>query len=224
MRGESRIPPALTIAPGFTTGALCRQFAGINRSLCPCRREARPNATPGEGLTAIRTESPETKPARRATAGRRTFRNASDQTFMSKPRCLATVKMSLSPRPHMFITMIWSFGSVGRDLHHMRQRMAGLQRRDDAFQLAAQLERLQRLGVGDADIFRPAHVVQPGMLRPDARIVETRPRSRSPPGSARRRPATDRSGCHAARRGARRSGWRNAPSGHRRPCRPPRPR
>jgi hypothetical protein len=35
------------------------------------------------------------------------------QTFIVTPRCLATVKMSLSPRPHMFITMIWSRGSVG---------------------------------------------------------------------------------------------------------------
>jgi hypothetical protein len=32
---------------------------------------------------------------------------------MSKPRCLATAKMSLSPRPHMFITMTWSLGRSG---------------------------------------------------------------------------------------------------------------
>jgi hypothetical protein len=46
------------------------------------------------------------------------------------------------------------------------------QRRDDALSLAAELEGLQRLVVGDRDVFDAADVVQPGMLRPDAGIVE----------------------------------------------------
>ena len=65
-------------------------------------------------------------------------------------------------------------GQARRDLHHMRQGMRRLQRRDDSLQLAAQLKRLQRLGIGDADVFRTARVMQPGMLRPDAGIVEAR--------------------------------------------------
>ena len=32
---------------------------------------------------------------------------------MSHPSALATVKMSLSPRPHMFMQMMWSRGSAG---------------------------------------------------------------------------------------------------------------
>ena len=32
---------------------------------------------------------------------------------MSQPSARATVKMSLSPRPHMFMQMIWSRGRVG---------------------------------------------------------------------------------------------------------------
>ena len=44
-----------------------------------------------------------------------------------------------------------------RDLHHMGQRMRGLQRRDDSLQLAAELERLQRLGIRDLNMFGPTH-------------------------------------------------------------------
>ena len=58
------------------------------------------------------------------------------------------------------------------DLADAGQGMAGLQRGDDPLQLRAQLERLQRLGVGRRAIFGPADVLQPGVLRPDARIVE----------------------------------------------------
>ena len=71
----------------------------------------------------------------------------------------ATVKMSLSPRPHIFITSRWSSGSFGRDLDDIGQRVRRLERGDDALQLAHRLERLQRLVVGDRDIFDPAHVV-----------------------------------------------------------------
>ncbi len=50
---------------------------------------------------------------RKARAASLIFARLRSQIFMSKPRCLATVKISLSPRPHMFITMIWSLGSPG---------------------------------------------------------------------------------------------------------------
>jgi hypothetical protein len=62
---------------------------------------------------------------------------------------------------------------------HMGQRVAGLQRGDDALGLAGQLERLQRLGIGDRDILRAPDIVQPRMFRPDARIIEAR-RDRMP--------------------------------------------
>ena len=91
---------------------------------------------------------------------------------MSNPRCFATVKMSLSPRPHMFMTIRWSFGRPGAIFITWASAWLGSSAGNDALQLAAKLERLQRLGVGDADIFRAAHVVQPGMFRPDAGIVE----------------------------------------------------
>ncbi len=57
-------------------------------------------------------------------------------------------------------------GQVRRDLDDMRQRMAGLQRGNDAFQRAAQLERAKRLVIRDADIFGAADVLQPGVFGP----------------------------------------------------------
>ena len=39
----------------------------------------------------------------------------------------------------------------------MGQRVRGLQRRDDSLQLAAELERLQRLGIRDLNMFGPTH-------------------------------------------------------------------
>ena len=51
--------------------------------------------------------------------------------------------------------------------------MARLQRRDDAFDAGEKLERLQRFGVHDRHVFDAARLVQPGMLRPDARIVQS---------------------------------------------------
>ena len=51
--------------------------------------------------------------------------------------------------------------------------MRRLKRRDDAFKPRAQLERLQRLFVGDRHILRATGVMQPGMFRADARVIET---------------------------------------------------
>jgi hypothetical protein len=48
---------------------------------------------------------------------------------------LRHVKMSLSPRPQRFITMRWSCGFSGRELDHLGERVRGLERRDDAFEL-----------------------------------------------------------------------------------------
>src|SRR6476660_4154232 len=51
--------------------------------------------------------------------------------------------------------------------------MRGLERRDDAFELAAKLERSHRLGVGRREEFHAGRVVEPGMLWSDAGIVES---------------------------------------------------
>ena len=50
--------------------------------------------------------------------------------------------------------------------------MGRFERRDDAFLRTAQLERLQRFGIGDGNIFRPADFVQPRVFRPNPRIVQ----------------------------------------------------
>src|ERR1700730_14098062 len=44
---------------------------------------------------------------------------------MSMPRCLATVKTSLSPRPQRFMTMIWSLPMVGASLITSASACAG---------------------------------------------------------------------------------------------------
>ena len=59
-----------------------------------------------------------------------------------------------------------------RDLRDMGQSMRRLERRDDALHARAELEGLERLVVVDRDVLDAAEIVEPGMLRPDAGIVE----------------------------------------------------
>ena len=59
-----------------------------------------------------------------------------------------------------------------RELHHLGDGVRRFQRRDDAFQPRQQLERRERLVVGRREIGDAAGLVQPGMLRPDAGIIE----------------------------------------------------
>ena len=70
------------------------------------------------------------------------------------------------------MTMISSLSMVGASFDHLGQRMGRLERRDDALDLGAELEGVERLLVGGRHIFDAADVVQPGMLRADAGIVE----------------------------------------------------
>ena len=84
------------------------------------------------------------------------------------------MNMSLSPRPERLTTMIWSFGICGAMLGDMGERMRRFQRRNDAFELGAAAGTLQRLLVGGGEIFHAAVSLQPGMLRPDAGIIEAR--------------------------------------------------
>src|SRR3954467_12265110 len=55
---------------------------------------------------------------------------------------------------------------------HPRQRVGGLERRDDALELRTAAERGQRVGVGDRLVARAPRVAQPRVLRPRAGIVE----------------------------------------------------
>ena len=62
---------------------------------------------------------------------------ALDRAHSLVPSASATVKMSLSPRPHRFITMRWSFGSVGASFDDLGERVRRLERRDDALEARA---------------------------------------------------------------------------------------
>ena len=64
--------------------------------------------------------------------------------------------------------------AVQLDVADPGQGVRWLQGGDNPFQLRAQLERLQRLVIRRRTVFGPADVVQPGVFRPDARIVQTR--------------------------------------------------
>lgn len=50
--------------------------------------------------------------------------------------------------------------------------MARLQRRDDAFQTRTELEGVQRLAIGGRNIVDAANIMQPGMLRANAGIIQ----------------------------------------------------
>src|SRR5690606_33061250 len=52
-------------------------------------------------------------------------------------------------------------------------RVARFERRDDALRSAERLESLERLLIGDGDVASAAAVLQVGVLRANARIVET---------------------------------------------------
>ena len=79
-----------------------------------------------------------------------------DAAHISSPNAAAAVNTSLSPRPERQTTMILSLRHLRRDAHHMGDRMRGLQRGDDAFELAEQHEGFKRLFVGGREIFHAA--------------------------------------------------------------------
>ncbi len=56
----------------------------------------------------------------------------------------------------------------------MRQCMAGFQRGDDTLQRAAELECLQRLDIGDGDVFGALRFVQPGVFGTDTGVIQPR--------------------------------------------------
>ncbi len=66
------------------------------------------------------------------------------------------------------------FGQIRRDFHHVGQRVAGFQCRDNAFAFTAELERFQRFDVGDGHVFCPPDFMQPRVFWPYAGIVQAR--------------------------------------------------
>src|SRR5688572_18577527 len=54
------------------------------------------------------------------------------------------------------------------------ERMRRLERWDDALEPRRHLEGVERLLIGDGNIFHPAGISEPGMLRSDAGIIEAR--------------------------------------------------
>ena len=60
------------------------------------------------------------------------------------------------------------------EFERARHRVRGLDRRNDAFAPAQQQHRVHRLGVGDRQVLGSAGVLEEGVLRADARVVETR--------------------------------------------------
>ena len=87
-------------------------------------------------------------------------------------RELATWRRSLSPRPQRFTTIRWSFGFFGASSITLASACAGSSAGMMPSSLRAELEGGQRLLVGRREIGHAADVVQPGMLRADAGIVE----------------------------------------------------
>src|SRR5262249_31419647 len=66
----------------------------------------------------------------------------------------------------MILRLLW------REVDDARERVGGLERRDDAFEPRAKLECRQRLLVGRREIFHATDVVEPSVFWPDAGIVE----------------------------------------------------
>jgi hypothetical protein len=64
------------------------------------------------------------------------------------------------------------FGQGRCQLAGVGQGMARFERRDDAFETAQVVKGLQRLGVVDADVLGAAAILEPGVLRANARIIE----------------------------------------------------
>ena len=57
-------------------------------------------------------------------------------------------------------------------LEHFGQRVGAFQGRDDAFKAAAFVEGIQGFGVGHRGVFDATDVMQPGVLRADAGVVQ----------------------------------------------------
>src|SRR5205085_2518485 len=62
----------------------------------------------------------------------------------------------------------------GRETGGIRQGMRRFERRDDPLDATAFVECRERLVVGDGDVLRATRVLQPGVLRTNAWIIETR--------------------------------------------------
>ena len=164
----------------------------------------------GAALDDARRAAPRWSPGRdrRASGRRRTRPRRARQPLEHGARSgscdssACACATSLSPRPDRPTRIALSGSRLG-ELQRMRERVGGFERADDALALGQRLEGGERLGVGRADIFGAAAVLQMRMLGPDRGIIEP---GRDRPGVGDlpvRRPAGRRSrrrgGCRACR-------------------------
>ena len=145
----------------------------------PSSTMSAPPATTAVKTCALRSRSgspavTKVTSAARSCAAHAANRRARRSVTGPNPKASATVKMSLSPRPHRFATI--SVVARHRRCHPLdrRDRVGGFQRGDDPFEAAQPLERRQRLGIGRRLILDPPDRVEPRMFGADPRIVEPR--------------------------------------------------
>src|SRR5215213_11154658 len=101
-------------------------------------------------------------PSRRSSAGR-----SNPAPEMLRHRSQVLVAPAGQIEHHQMVLRL-----IGREIDQPGERMRGLQRRNDTFELAAQLKRGQRLVVGGGQKRDAAEVAQPRMFGTDAGIVE----------------------------------------------------
>src|SRR6476660_9681357 len=66
-----------------------------------------------------------------------------------------------------------TFRFLGGDFRHLGQSMRRFQRRNDPFKLAAELKGFDGFIVGGGKKLHASHIIEPGVLRSDAGIIET---------------------------------------------------
>src|SRR6185436_5547519 len=157
---ENGTPSSITSAPAVTNasriGSVC---AGVG------------SPTVTYGMSAVR-------PAARSSA------NAASMRFIpgvARGNRLEPKTRALGDRVHVLVAAAREVDEQdlvlrqrGREACGIGERMRGFERRNDAFDAAAVVERSERFGVGDRHVFRAARVLEPRVLRPHAGIVESR--------------------------------------------------
>ena len=151
MNGMKRTPRRADISPEFKSGAINASQRALNLSLGPGKYD-------WKKVYGRQTRLFDVAPLRARHVKAEVPRDGKD--------------VLVAPPAHVHADDV-ILRQLRRDLHHMCQRVGRLKSRNDPFQLTTFLERGQRFDVGDGDVLRTANLEQPGVLRPDARLVET---------------------------------------------------
>ena len=179
------------------------------------RRRALPARAPGRAWLEVGVAGDDKRDQRRFAAraqfakffldSPRPFLSPSRPAHRVTPKALATVCMSLSPRPDR-LTIIDLFARHrGRELATACATACALSSAGMIPSVSdSRRKRLERLGVGDRDVLGAAGVLEPRELRADARIVEARRDRMGLANLPQSRPAAGRCDCRAARRRCRR--------------------